>query len=78
MPTLKFGIWNGRVVPLSVVTVDRNAVRASSWSLAREMLVGSDTRRNLVFFDILRDLYGYKVYQDVLKLRDLEQQMVRS
>lgn len=40
-------------MPLSVVTVDRRAVRASSWSLAGEMDVGRDTSMYLIGPDML-------------------------
>lgn len=45
MPILNEGIANGKVVPLSVVTTERSAVRASSRSPDDEMDVGSETRK---------------------------------
>ena len=46
VPILKAGIANGVVVPKSVVTVERSAVRASSLSLEDDIEVGNDTRKN--------------------------------
>lgn len=48
------GIANGEVSPLSVVTVDRRAVRASSRSLDGDIDVGNDTRKKDAFDIIVK------------------------
>jgi hypothetical protein len=49
---LKSGILKGIVIPLSVETVDRRAVKASSLSLEGDIEVGNDTNIYLVDADM--------------------------
>ena len=55
VPILNEGMVKGEVSPLSVVMVERRAVRASSRSFEGEIDVGSDTRKkddlDMVWFD---------------------------
>jgi hypothetical protein len=58
VPILNSGILKGLTLPLSVETVDRNAVRASSGSFEGEMDVGKETSMYFVELDMVLILLG--------------------